>query len=65
MKQFTDDLDAILYIEEDQSDEETTIAAWQHLLDTGTVWKLQGSYQRGARDLLEAGLIHQKDQVNG
>jgi hypothetical protein len=33
------------------------LAAWQHLVDTGTVWKLQGWFGRVARDLLRAGLI--------
>lgn len=39
------------------ADEETQLAAWQHLLDTGLVWKLQGSFGRTARHLIEEGLI--------
>ena len=54
---FTDELDAILYIEQDASDEETTIAAWQLLVDTGLVWKLQGFYGRGASNMIEAGIL--------
>lgn len=31
--------------------------AWQHLVDTGTCWVLQGHVGRTARDLLQAGHI--------
>jgi hypothetical protein len=30
-----------------------TILAWQYLIDTGIVWKLQGWYGRTARHLIE------------
>lgn len=54
-----DDLEAIRIIEEDENaDEETTLAAWQQLVNSGLVWRLQGFYGRGASRLLEAGLIH-------
>ena len=56
--EFTRTLDAIMCIEcEDDASEERQIAAWQYLLDDGIVWKLQGFYVRGARALLDAGLI--------
>jgi len=52
-----DDLEAIKIIGEDKScTKEQEIAAWQHLIDTGLVWQLQGFYQRGARDLIAQGL---------
>lgn len=38
--------------------EEEFIEAWQHLIDTGTVWQLQGSYGRGATQLIEQGVCH-------
>jgi hypothetical protein len=41
---------------EQEADEETVIAAWQHLIDTGVVWQLQGSFGRTARDMIEAGI---------
>lgn len=31
------------------------IEAWQHLIDTGMAWQLQGWFGRTARDLIEQG----------
>ena len=36
-------------------DEETIISAWQYLIDTGIVWRLQGWYGRTAHALIENG----------
>lgn len=47
----------ILAFEEGESDEERTIALFQHLDDTGMAWRLQGFYGRTARDLIEAGYV--------
>ena len=33
------------------------IDAWQHLVDTGEVWKLQGFFHRTAMRLISDGLI--------
>jgi len=33
------------------------IAAWQHLVDTGLAWRLQGSFGRAAMRMIEAGVI--------
>ena len=36
-------------------DDEETIAGFQHLINTGMVWDLQGSYGRTAMALIEQG----------
>ena len=38
--------------------EEQVIDAWQHLIDTGLCWQLQGWFGRTARDLIDSGLCH-------
>lgn len=43
-------------------EEDEVIEGFQHMLDTGIVWQLQGSYQRMATAYLEAGLIHYNDR---
>ena len=38
-----------------EHDRETLISAWQHLIDTGLAWTLQGWFGRQARALIDAG----------
>lgn len=53
-----DSLTAIQIIEGDiGSDREELIAAWQHMVDTGLAWKLQGSYGRQAMGMINRGVI--------
>jgi fatty acid-binding protein DegV len=33
------------------------VEAWQHLVDTGLAWQLQGWFGRRAKDLIEQGVI--------
>lgn len=35
--------------------EEQAIEAWQHLIDTGLAWQLQGSFGRAAAWMIEEG----------
>lgn len=38
--------------------EEQAIEAWQHLIDTGMAWQLQGFFGRSAQSLIDAGVCH-------
>ena len=40
--------------------EQEYIEAWQHLIDTGLAWTLQGWFGRTAIALIEAGVCHRK-----
>jgi hypothetical protein len=53
------DLAAVLIAEgaEAAASEEEYLAAWQRLVDTGLVWRLQGTFGRTANALLLAGMI--------
>ena len=57
-------LEAIEIIEgmQEPESEEQYIQAWQHLVNTGTVWHLQGSYGRAAMQLIENGIIKLKGE---
>ena len=51
---------------EDEASEEKQIEAWQHLIDTGMCWTLQGYFGRQAQALIEAGVCHAKgEEVTG
>lgn len=43
---------------EEARDEQEIIDAWQHLVNTGLAWTLQGSFGRKAAYLIEEGVIH-------
>ena len=45
---------------EPESDEQV-LEAWQHLVDTGLAWQLQGWFGRTAQGMIDSGLIHAKE----
>lgn len=47
----------IIAFESGELDREGVIELFQHLVDTGLAWQLQGSYGRMAAALIEAGEI--------
>jgi hypothetical protein len=56
-------VDQLIAYEEGQMTEDEEIALFQHLIDTGTCWHLQGHYQCVAATLIEAGLIKPLEQT--
>ena len=61
-KPIMSDLDAIMAIEGGAPDEYTFIEAVQTLINSGTIWHLQGFYQRLANNLLADGLVHDRSE---
>lgn len=57
-----DIVDTIVAFESGELSEENTIKLFQKLVDTGLAWKLQGSYGRTAKYLIEEGIITEKGQ---
>jgi hypothetical protein len=51
-------VDQLIAYEEGQLTEDEEIAFFEHLVEMGTCWQLQGHYQRVAATLMEAGLIN-------
>tara|TARA_R100001509_G_scaffold59611_1_gene32839 strand:- start:190 stop:378 length:189 start_codon:yes stop_codon:yes gene_type:complete len=54
-------VDQIMKYESDEMTEEEVVDFFQELLDTGTLFHLQGHYQRYASALLHHGVIEIKD----
>lgn len=56
MKKTFDEIGQIIAYESGELSDEDTIELFQHLIDNGHAWSLQGSYGRTARSLIQAGL---------
>lgn len=48
----------IIAFENGNLSEDEVIELFQHLVDTGMAWQLQGSYGRMANNLINAGYVH-------
>lgn len=62
MKEF-DHVDFIIRFESGELDHDEIVEGFQHLIDKGIVWCLQGSYQRVARSLIESGDCNESEDV--
>lgn len=65
MKEKYDLVGAMQDFESGSLDDEGTNVLFQHLVDTGLAWTLQGFYGRQAKRMLDAGLIHHAESLNG
>lgn len=50
-------LGMIMAFEQGELDDDGTVVLFQHLVDTGLAWQLQGFYGRTAMDLIEQGRV--------
>ena len=53
-----DELDNIIAYEQGNLSEDDTIVLFQHLINNGHAWTLQGHYGRTARALIQEGDCH-------
>lgn len=60
-----DEVDFIMAYEGGELSEEEMIEGFQHLIDNGDAWRLQGSYGRTAKALIDAGLATDTHNVFG
>lgn len=51
----TDYIGSLIAYEQGELSKDKTIALFQTLINSGTVWQLQGSYGRTAKALIDAG----------
>lgn len=52
----------IMSYESGDMTEEEIVEFFQELIDSGTVWSLQGHYGRTAKQLIDAGYCHKREE---
>lgn len=50
-------VDKLVRYEQGEMDSDETVEFFQHLVDTGLAWTLQGSYGRTAQSMINRGVI--------
>jgi hypothetical protein len=55
-----DEFEFIMAFEQGDCTDDELIDGFQHLIDNGHAWTLQGSYGRMAQSLIQAGVCHAK-----
>ena len=60
-----DEVGAIMAYESGELDDDGIVELFQHLLDTGLVWQLQGSYGRMAESMINRGIIVPHNAAKG
>lgn len=50
-------VEALIGLDEGTLDEDQEVELFQHLVDTGLAWQLQGRIGRQAVDMIDAGLV--------
>jgi hypothetical protein len=63
-KKVFDQVGFIIAFENGLSSDQDIIEGFQNMIDSGIVWKLQGSYGRTAVSLIEAGHCHRAKEGN-
>ncbi len=58
-------IDKIMAYENGEMDEEQIVEMFQEMVDDGSVWQLQGSYGRMAANLIQQGLVINRQVRNG
>ncbi len=56
-----DEVSAIMAYEQGDLQDEAMIELFQHLVDSGLVWNLQGHYGRTATALIQMGLVQRPE----
>ena len=63
MQKSYNEIGSIMAFECGELDDVGVVELFQHLVDSGLAWKLQGTYGRTAKSLIDAGIIHERQEA--